>query len=68
MVEDFGLSVSRNEIKINGYEATADLSLTNEFELTVSYSYVDGEERGQNAQQFQKSMALVSHQINLPRN
>lgn len=54
VVEDFGLSVSRNEIKINGYEATADLSLTNEFELAVSYSYVDGEERGQNAQQFQK--------------
>ena len=51
--EGMGLSVSRNEIKIDGFEATADFLLTDAFNASLSYSYIDGEERGQNAEQFQ---------------
>lgn len=50
--EDMGLSISRNEVKIDGFEVTADFDINDAFNAGLSYSHIHGEERAQGAENF----------------
>ncbi|MBD1583547.1 TonB-dependent receptor [Pseudoalteromonas sp. S16_S37] len=52
--EGMGLSVSRNEVKIDGFEVTSSWAIKSSLNAEFSYSKANGDEKAQNAEQFQQ--------------
>ncbi|CAH9059042.1 hypothetical protein PSECIP111951_04104 [Pseudoalteromonas holothuriae] len=48
-----GLSVSRNEVEIDGFEVTSSWDINKTLSAELSYSKVNGDEKAQSAEQFQ---------------
>jgi iron complex outermembrane receptor protein len=51
--ENFGLTLSRNEEKIHGVEATFDFTANDQWSAGGTFTWVDGEEKGSDADVFQ---------------
>ncbi|OHU86904.1 MULTISPECIES: TonB-dependent receptor [Pseudoalteromonas] len=52
--EGMGLSISRNQVEIDGFEIASSWDMTNNLSMDLSYSKANGDEKAQNAEQFQQ--------------
>ncbi|WDD99773.1 TonB-dependent receptor [Thalassomonas actiniarum] len=52
--ENMGLSLSRNKVEIKGIEVTLDLDINDYLALDLSYSYAEGKEKAEGADEYIK--------------